>query len=68
MVTAKSQRSEAAASVAGAIPALGFGTLIPDAAETRSATRIALEAGFRHLDPERYRNEEQVRRGNSSRY
>src|SRR5207253_11209978 len=45
----------------GAIPALGFGTLIPDAAETRSATRIALETGFRHLDcSERYRNEEQV--------
>ena len=46
---------------AGAIPALGFGTLIPDTAETRSATGIALEAGFRHFDcSERYRNEEQV--------
>jgi alcohol dehydrogenase (NADP+) len=45
----------------GKIPALGFGTLIPDATETRSATRTALEAGFRHFDcAERYRNEEQV--------
>jgi len=46
---------------AGTIPTLGFGTLIPDATETRNATRTALEAGFRHLDcSERYRNEEQV--------
>src|SRR5947208_16629162 len=46
---------------AGTIPALGFGTLISDAAETRSATRSALEAGFRHVDcSERYRNETQV--------
>jgi len=46
---------------AGAIPALGFGTLIPDATETRNATRAALEAGFRHFDcSERYRNEEYV--------
>jgi len=46
---------------AGAMPALGFGTLIPDANETRSATRTALEAGFRHFDrSERYRNEEYV--------
>lgn len=46
---------------AGTMPALGFGTLIPDATETRNATRTALEAGFRHLDcSERYRNEEQV--------
>jgi len=45
----------------GSIPALGFGTLIPDATETRIATRTALETGFRHLDcAERYRNEEQV--------
>ena len=43
------------------MPALGFGTLIPDAAETRTATRTALETGFRHLDcSERYRNEGQV--------
>ena len=33
-----------------AIPALGFGTLIPDAAETITATRDALEAAFRHFD------------------
>jgi diketogulonate reductase-like aldo/keto reductase len=30
----------------GAIPALGFGTLIPDPAQTRNATKVALEAGF----------------------
>jgi aldehyde reductase len=46
---------------AGMMPALGFGTLIPDATETLNATRTALEAGFRHFDcSERYRNEEQV--------
>lgn len=45
----------------GAIPALGFGTLIPDPVATREATRAALETGFRHLDcAERYRNEEAV--------
>src|SRR6476469_8376335 len=45
----------------GAIPALGFGTLIPDPVATRSATRAALEAGFRQLDAsERYRNEKEV--------
>ena len=43
------------------MPALGFGTLIPDAAVTISATRDALEAGFRHFDcAERYRNEREV--------
>src|ERR1700752_832619 len=45
----------------GQMPALGFGTLIPDAAVTKSATRDALEAGFRHFDcAERYRNEREV--------
>src|SRR5580765_4997420 len=45
----------------GQIPALGFGTLIPDAALTITATRDALEAGFRHFDcAERYRNEREV--------
>jgi aldehyde reductase len=45
----------------GHIPALGFGTLIPDAAVTISATRNALEAGFRHFDcAERYLNEREV--------
>src|SRR3954463_11146314 len=45
----------------GAIPALGFGTLIPDPIATRTATRAALEAGFRMLDAsERYRNESEV--------
>jgi alcohol dehydrogenase (NADP+) len=46
---------------AGHMPVLGFGTLIPDAAETIRATRDALEAGFRHIDcAERYRNEREV--------
>ena len=45
----------------GQIPALGFGTLIPDAAMTKTATRDALLAGFRHFDcAERYRNEREV--------
>lgn len=40
------------------IPAVGFGTLIPDPVVTKQATKAALEAGFRHLDcAERYRNE-----------
>jgi aldehyde reductase len=43
------------------MPLLGFGTLIPDPALTISATRNALEAGFRHFDcAERYRNETEV--------
>jgi len=43
------------------MPLLGFGTLIPDSAATISATRDALEAGFRHFDcAERYRNEREV--------
>jgi aldehyde reductase len=43
------------------MPALGFGTLIPDLAVTITATREALEAGFRHFDcAERYRNEREV--------
>src|SRR6202046_292249 len=46
---------------AGHIPALGFGTLISDAAVTITATRDALEAGFRHFDcAERYGNEREV--------
>src|SRR6202795_2575603 len=45
----------------GAIPALGFGTLIPDPVATITATKAALEAGFRQLDAaERYRNEKEV--------
>jgi len=45
----------------GYIPALGFGTLIPDRAVTVTATKAALEAGFRHFDcAERYRNEREV--------
>ena len=40
------------------IPALGFGTLIPDAGDTKTATQAALEVGFRQFDcAERYRNE-----------
>ncbi|NKK55901.1 aldo/keto reductase [Rhizobium leguminosarum bv. viciae] len=43
------------------IPALGFGTLIPDPATTKRAVAAALEAGFRHLDcAERYGNEDAV--------
>jgi aldehyde reductase len=46
---------------AGHMPALGFGTLIPDPAATITATRDALEAGFRHFDcAERYKNEREV--------
>jgi diketogulonate reductase-like aldo/keto reductase len=45
----------------GLMPAVGFGTLIPDPVVTKQATRTALEVGFRHLDcAERYRNEEAV--------
>jgi len=43
------------------MPALGFGTLIPDPTDTINATKAALEAGFRQFDSaERYRNEKQV--------
>src|SRR5271167_3157185 len=46
---------------AGQIPALGFGTLIADLAVTITATRDALDAGFRHFDcAERYGNEREV--------
>lgn len=46
---------------AGAIPAVGFGTLIPDPLATGQATKAALEVGFRHFDcAERYRNEQAV--------
>src|ERR1700685_1928300 len=45
----------------GAMPALGFGTLIPDPVATRNATKAALEAGFRLLDTaERYKTEKEV--------
>ncbi len=45
----------------GWIPALGFGTLIPDPIATKNATKAALEAGFRALDTaERYRTEKEV--------
>jgi len=45
----------------GLMPAVGFGTLIPDPVVTKEATRTALEVGFRHLDcAERYRNEAAV--------
>jgi diketogulonate reductase-like aldo/keto reductase len=45
----------------GAIPAVGFGTLIRDPLVTKEATQTALEVGFRHFDcAERYRNEEAV--------
>ena len=45
----------------GHMPAAGFGTLIPNPDLTISATKDALEAGFRHIDcAERYRNEREV--------
>lgn len=45
----------------GKIPALGFGTLIPDPVAAKNATIAALETGFRQLDTsERYRNEAEV--------
>ena len=45
----------------GALPAAGFGTLIPDPVVTRQAVKTALEVGFRHFDcAERYRNEQAV--------
>jgi aldehyde reductase len=48
----------------GQIPALGCGTLIPGPDETRSATRAAVDAGFRHFDcAERYQNEREVGQG-----
>ena len=44
-----------------AIPALGFGTLIPNPAETKIAVTNALRVGFRHFDcAERYRNEREI--------
>jgi diketogulonate reductase-like aldo/keto reductase len=45
----------------GALPAVGFGTLIPDLVVTKQAVKSALEVGFRHLDcAERYQNEEAI--------
>jgi diketogulonate reductase-like aldo/keto reductase len=45
----------------GAIPAVGFGTLIPDQLATEQAVATALQVGFRHFDcAERYRNEDAV--------
>lgn len=44
-----------------AMPAAGFGTLIPDPVVTRQAVGAALDAGFRHFDcAERYGNEDAV--------
>lgn len=46
---------------AGAIPVLGFGTLIADRGAARQAVKVALEVGFRHLDcAELYRTEDAV--------
>ncbi len=43
------------------MPAAGFGTLIADPQLTRTATRAALDAGYRHFDcAERYRNEVEI--------
>ena len=38
----------------GAIPAVGFGTLIPDPVATKQSTETALEVGFRHFDCDRH--------------
>jgi alcohol dehydrogenase (NADP+) len=44
-----------------AIPAVGFGTLIPNPVAAKQAIKVALEVGFRHLDcAELYRNEDVV--------
>jgi len=46
---------------AGAIPAVGFGTLIPDHSAAKQAVKVALEVGFRHIDcAEIYRTEDVV--------
>ncbi|GGA00920.1 aldo/keto reductase [Dyella caseinilytica] len=45
----------------GAIPVVGFGTLIPNAVAAKPAIKAALEFGFRHIDgAEVYRNEDVV--------
>lgn len=45
----------------GAMPTVGFGSLIPDHAVARQAIKVALEVGFRHLDSaELYRTEDAV--------
>lgn len=45
----------------GSMPAIGFGTLIPDPVKARHAIKTALEVGFRHFDcAERYGNEDIV--------
>jgi len=45
----------------GSMPALGFGTLIPDPVATRQAVEAAIQVGFRQFDcSERYRNEAMV--------
>ncbi|MCP1475858.1 diketogulonate reductase-like aldo/keto reductase [Pseudomonas sp. EB276 TE3739] len=46
---------------AGAMPAVGFGTLFRDLSTTTEAVKCALQVGFRHFDcAERYRNEAQI--------
>ena len=45
----------------GELPALGFGTLIPDPVVAKRAIKEALGVGFRHIDAaEAYRNEDVV--------
>lgn len=45
----------------GAIPVVGFGTLIPEPVAAKQAIKTALKVGFRHLDgAEAYRNEDVV--------
>lgn len=51
------------------MPALGFGTLVPDPSTTITATRDAIAAGFRQFDcAERYRNEREVAEGLNAGY
>jgi diketogulonate reductase-like aldo/keto reductase len=45
----------------GVIPALGFGTLIPDPIDTKKAITVALEAGFRQFDSAERTKREQKR-------
>jgi alcohol dehydrogenase (NADP+) len=46
---------------AGAIPAVGFGTLISNRSAAKQAVKVALEVGFRHIDcAEIYRTEDVV--------
>ena len=56
-----SQKTLPLAHGGGAMPVVGFGTLIPDRVKARHAIKTALDVGFRHFDcAERYLNEDVV--------